>query len=215
MKRSSEAENEPSSKHAKSSPLEASRSSASTRDRDDDEVEQPSKKAKEETHKHQRVNRVETVHHDVDDFEDLLLYDSPLVFHDDGEFEETSMDENAAHDLQERFLIFRCGDHDPEPELNSDELRNLDKLADQVEVSRLVAMNVLKKTEALSETELGQLAENDHKLTAKFIRTWRSKVDEHGKYWLRRARLVAREYQFLEERSDVHSPSTLTLVTHF
>ena len=68
--------------------------------------------------------------------------------------------------------------------------------------------SVLKKQEALSEIERGEGADDDQKRTAKFVRTWRSKSDGHGKYWLRISRLVAREYQFLEERNDVYSPSS-------
>ena len=69
-------------------------------------------------------------------------------------------------------------------------------------------MRVLKKQEALSKFERGEVADDDQKRTAKFVRTWRSKSDGHGKYWLRISRLVAREYQFLEERNDVYSPSS-------
>ena len=68
--------------------------------------------------------------------------------------------------------------------------------------------SVLKKQEALSEIERGEGADDDQKRTAKFVRTWRAKSDGHGKYWLRISRLVAREYQFLEERNDVYSPSS-------
>ena len=67
-------------------------------------------------------------------------------------------------------------------------------------------MSVLKKQEALSEIERGEGADDDQKRTAKFVRTWRSKSDGHGKYWLRISRLVAREYQFLKERNDVYRP---------
>ena len=53
------------------------------------------------------------------------------------------------------------------------------------------------------------------RLTTKFVHDWRIKscVDEKGverKRWLRRSRLVAREYAFWEKRSDTYSPATST-----
>jgi hypothetical protein len=50
------------------------------------------------------------------------------------------------------------------------------------------------------------------KLTTKLVYDWRFKtfVDENGverKRWLRRSRLVAREYAFLERRSDTYIPA--------
>ena len=53
------------------------------------------------------------------------------------------------------------------------------------------------------------------KLTTKFVYDWRLKtfVDGNGverKRWLRRSRLVAREYAFLERRSDTYIPATST-----
>ena len=55
-------------------------------------------------------------------------------------------------------------------------------------------------------------------LSAKFVRTWRKKtrvqfdlegkVVSSGPAWLRRSRLVAREYNWLDVRDDVYSPSS-------
>ena len=55
-------------------------------------------------------------------------------------------------------------------------------------------------------------------LSAKFVRIWRKKTrvqyDAEGKVvsseaaWLRRSRLVAREYNWLDVRDDVYSPSS-------
>ena len=54
-------------------------------------------------------------------------------------------------------------------------------------------------------------------LSAKMVRTWRKKQktveDANGATheepaWLRRSRLVAREFAFLEQRDDVYSPSS-------
>ena len=78
--------------------------------------------------------------------------------------DEVILSDDAVHDLQDQYLIFRCDDDGPEPQLSPDELRKLDDLADQVEVSRLIGMSVLKKQEALSEIERGEVADDDQKL---------------------------------------------------
>ena len=48
------------------------------------------------------------------------------------------------------------------------------------------------------------------KLTTRMVRTWRVKrnKDKGAKMFLRRSRLVAREYSFLGARDDVYSPAT-------
>ena len=56
-------------------------------------------------------------------------------------------------------------------------------------------------------------------LTTKFVHDWRVKdftlqSGEVVKRWLRRSRLVAREYAFLERRDDCFSPATSCHVTN-
>ena len=62
-------------------------------------------------------------------------------------------------------------------------------------------------------------AVDEHKLSTKFVRDWRLKQfkpvdtkDDDNKEpvmkWLRRSRLVAREFAFLEKRQDVYSPAS-------
>ena len=69
-------------------------------------------------------------------------------------------------------------------------------------------MGVLRK----AGDEMGLVAD---KLTTKFVYDWRLK-DYKGKdgletkRWLRPSHLVAREYAFLERRSDTYSPATST-----
>ena len=84
----------------------------------------------------------------------------------------------------------------------------IDRLADMVELGRLCGMNVLEEVTA------EQLSKEEH-LTTKFVCDWRlegftSKNGTSCKTWLRRSRLVAREFSFLERSSDTYSPATST-----
>jgi len=84
----------------------------------------------------------------------------------------------------------------------------IDRLADMVELGRLCGMNVLEEVTA------EQLSKEEH-LTTKFVCDWRLKgfTSKNGtscKTWLRRSRLVAREFSFLERSSDTYSPATST-----
>ena len=86
----------------------------------------------------------------------------------------------------------------------------VDMLANEVEISRLVNMEVLIKEE-LFQNEVRD------SLTTKFVHDWRAKdytLDDGSvtKRWLRRSRLVAREYAFMERRDDCFSPATSTHV---
>ena len=79
----------------------------------------------------------------------------------------------------------------------------IDELADEVEEQRLLKMGVLEKM----ESEKGGFK----KLTTRFVRDWRVKprpdLPGSPKQFLRRSRLVAREYA-VDRRDDVHSPAT-------
>ena len=215
-KRQNEDGQEPSSKQMRTAPSVEERSAGVVRSNEDaEESEQTSKKPREESRKHQRIQRVETAHVDVDDFEDFSQ-DVSLVLDPNDVNDESWMeidDEELKH-LQNQFLVYRCfGDDDPEPQLTADELRKLDDLADKIELTRIFGMGVLRKLETLSADELDQVSSrSDSNLTAKYVRTWRLKEDAEGKYWLRRSRLVAREYQFLEERNDTFSPASSTSI---
>ena len=81
-----------------------------------------------------------------------------------------------------------------EPVLTDAELYNLDRLADDVEVSRLVAKGVMRQVEA------GEGTEGMKSLSSKFVRSWRQKEKHNRPHYLRRSRLVAREFKWLEER---------------
>ena len=88
-----------------------------------------------------------------------------------------------------------------EPQIPWEELRRLDGVADRVEVARLSAMGVLLKPGTYS----GSLASP---LSAKFVRSWRRKTKDGEFMWLRRSRLVAREFAFVESRYDVYAPAS-------
>ena len=79
----------------------------------------------------------------------------------------------------------------------------IDDLADEVEEQRLLKMGVL---EAMEGEKAGF-----KKLTTRFVRDWRVKPRQDlpgaPKQFLRRSRLVAREYA-VDRRDDVHSPAT-------
>eukprot|EP00435_Cladocopium_sp_Y103_P042005 s2855_g11.t1 len=77
----------------------------------------------------------------------------------------------------------------------------VDRLADQVELKRLCGMNVLQ------EVDFQSLTQEEH-LTAKFVYDWRIKdctMDDGSvcRRWLRRSRLVAREFSFWEKRDHL------------
>ena len=83
-----------------------------------------------------------------------------------------------------------------EPELPDEVLQELDNLADKVEVERLLDMKVMCRSQDYNdERGLGV------PLSAKFVRTWRKKERNGEQMWLRRSRLVAREFSFMEKRT--------------
>ena len=45
-------------------------------------------------------------------------------------------------------------------------------------------------------------------LSTRFVRTWRAKVINSKQVWLRRSRLVAREFAWIDERFDLFSPAS-------
>ena len=117
-------------------------------------------------------------------------------------------DENATDEAK----LWFPRDSDVEPQLSLGEMETLDLIADQIEVQRLQKMEVLQREDELpSGSELGS------PLTAKMVRTWRQKEREvDGKLeqmWYRRSRLVAREYNFLEERTDCYAPGSSAMLT--
>ena len=82
-------------------------------------------------------------------------------------------------------------------------MSKLDEVADDVEIQRLIAKGVIRRQEP--EDSAGQM----QKLSTKFVRTWRAKRKANKSMQLRRSRLVAREYRWLDStREGLFSPST-------
>ena len=80
----------------------------------------------------------------------------------------------------------------------------IDDLADRVEIQRLCSMQVLVPRDDFNGEITGSL-------TTKMVRDWRLKVfgegDQQRKRWMRRSRLVAREFA-TTKRLDTFSPAT-------
>ena len=172
-----------------------------------------SKRARLGSAKKQRVERIMAEHelsvravrisdgevvHTMDSYEhDLQLSDQDELNVWEGESMVTTAD------MPEEL----CADGDPKhPPPEPDQ--HIDRLADDVELRRLCDMGVLVKAMDFG----GQV---DDKLTTKFVYDWRLReyTTSDGKVckrWLRRSRLVAREYAFLERRDDTYSPATST-----
>ena len=90
-----------------------------------------------------------------------------------------------------------------EPLVDDETLQHLDSIADAIEISRLKGTHVLEhEDETVDADSLGS------NLTAKFVRTWRKKLKDGAEMWLRRSRLVAREFNRLELRDDLFSPAS-------
>ena len=97
--------------------------------------------------------------------------------------------------------------YDPqEPQLELDELQRLDSIADQVEIERLFGLHVLLEDTLPADAKC---------LSTRFVRTWREKKDDAGNaIWLRRSRLVAREYTWLQpDREALFSPASSNIAT--
>ena len=187
--------------------VEPQSSSGIVRDQPDLDMEQPAKKQKEEPRKSLRTNRIEAEHLDMNDFEDWENWESLDIFQPEDWNSQDDVDDTNDSDDREHELIFRCQhEHEAEPELSTEALCGLDELADKFEVARLIKMGVLKHEEHVDTHEVINLIGSP--LSAKFVRSWRSKSDSKGNYWLRRSRLVAREYKTIEERNDVFSPAS-------
>lgn len=128
---------------------------------------------------------------------DLDLYESDAVI-------EPWWDEESVSTVGMPSQLWHDGDltrAPPEPP------KWIDELANEVEIQRLCEMGVLVKQANFAEKVTD-------KLTTKFVYDWRVK-DYDGptgpvKRWLRRSRLVGREYAFLQKRDDTYSPATST-----
>ncbi|CAE7787367.1 RE1 [Symbiodinium sp. CCMP2592] len=88
-----------------------------------------------------------------------------------------------------------------EPICSPAELDEIDAVADEFEFQRLSGIGVI--------SEVPNRLEGHRTLTTKSVRTWRPKVYKGSKVWLRRSRLVAREYAHLDpDRPGLFCPTT-------
>ena len=101
-----------------------------------------------------------------------------------------------------------------QPEIHGEQLAAIDIEADKVEIDRLLQMGVITTADKYD----GSL---DTPLSAKMVRTWRKKQREEKNKdgqavsttaWLRRSRLVGRDFNFLEYREDIYSPASSSAV---
>ena len=93
-----------------------------------------------------------------------------------------------------------------EPEIGAEQLAEIDNLAELVEVMRLKSLGVLLPPEQVG-------SDNPKMLSTKFVITWRDKTIDGKRCWLRRARKVAREFNWLSEREDLFSPASSSVTS--
>ena len=85
------------------------------------------------------------------------------------------------------------------PELPEDELYHLDQAMEKKELERLLEMGVMKKMDATADLS------DKVCLQSKYVMDWRYRSG-----WKRRARLVAKEFRFLEPTlQDLYSPASV------
>ena len=171
-----------------------------------------SKRAKTEDHKKQRVERlaaeqekmIRTIKFGGEEYYTLDSYDAEPTS-EQSELEtgdEIWADEEELHFAGVDERLWSSHDLKQQPPPPGEEV---DKLADEVEIGRLMDMRVLVKPKDHDGPVQGHL-------TTKFVRDWRKKVyvDLNGgscERWMRRSRLVAREYANTK-RDDTFSPAT-------
>ena len=112
-------------------------------------------------------------------------------------------DEFDGQELDPRLCFPRYDDS--EPRVSYEAFASLDDLADQHELQRLQRMQVLLPPESLSNCN----SKIKH-LSIKMVRTWREKESPstNEQIWLRTSRYVAREFNWMSERSDCFSPAS-------
>ena len=180
-------------------PLEAPptpRASSTVRSHDVDPAEGSLKRPKVEPHKKMRLEQIKEeyasmvrsvrlsdheVYHTMDDYDQDLQMDT----HDDSDLwegEDMVVIDGVPDELWSDYPLTS---QPPEPPAWIDD--------NDVEVKRLFDASIQSK------------------LTTRFVHDWRQKDCSGVKRWLRRGRLVAREYN-IDKRSDTYSPATSTHV---
>ena len=135
--------------------------------------------------------------------------------HNDEELPEPDLEpgeiwEDSEYGSDQEQDLFGDEDSGP-PNLPDEEIKDLDRKAMVTEIDRLIAMQAVQRT-ALSEIEKEEKTEAEREekessgtkwLTTKFVFDWRFRERK----WIRRARLVAREFKSQEHRTDTFSPA--------
>ena len=111
--------------------------------------------------------------------------------------EDESPTEQVETKLNTDALWYSFGE--TEPSMSTETLKELDSLADRVELERLVDMTVLMPVETVVDWGKQDFG---GELSSKFVRTWRKKCKGDEAVWLRRSRLVAREFNTFS-RDDI------------
>ena len=137
-----------------------------------------------------------------------------------GNITQVSLDENEEVEVDEEFVLhpedwgdwnnldfneMDKSEDDGPPQLGQEELKKLEEEADLCEEKRLLEMGVLIPVE-----EENQLDDDYRLMTSRSVYDWRFR-DGH---WVRRSRLVARDYKFLQpELEGLFSPASNSLGT--
>ena len=104
----------------------------------------------------------------------LEEYDETLIGHDFESYEASVLPDDGMKDL-----IFPYTPQ--EPELAIEEMSRLDIIADRIEVERLKDMGVLM---SMDDDHIEEMKS----LRTRFVRTWRDKIYDNNRVWLRRSR---------------------------
>ena len=100
--------------------------------------------------------------------------------------------------------------HLGEPTLSPAELADIDAVAEQYELDRLIAMQVLEPLSPDADKS------GFRKLSTRMVNSWRVKPrPDHGDSFLRRARFVAREFRWMSSELDdaVFAPASSSVLT--
>ena len=148
-----------------------------------------------------------TTYFEDEEIDNLELYDDQIDELDHTECLEFEPDQ-ADPTLDEMILKLCRPFSIQEPNVSSDELSQLDALADKVQILRLKGLGVLLPTSTLPPGGVKEF-------TTKFVRTWRDKLIGDTRYWLRRSRYVAREFSWLSpDRQDLFSPASSSITNN-
>ena len=128
--------------------------------------------------------------------------------HGDEEAEGVGYIDQELEDLmyaEEEQAVFEGGEDDEPPHMSEEELEGLDAEAKKVEVDRMLQMPAMRKA-TKEEIE----AENGYIISTKVVYTWKHRLEKGG--WLRRGRLVARQFKSSVEMEQTFAPTSMTLV---